>query len=760
MKNLLKLFIFFTLSSFAQEQQFIISSGSKGGNYHKTANLLVEYLNRESVNSKFTNVNSSGSIENFKNLDDYFSDFALVQRNILLQTIYNKTDGTKDVEVLLPLFQEKLLIYCKKNKKVFSFNNLIKAIENGKIKTIGFTSKESYSFKIYKKIVKLFNLPENKIDLVFNNYEDLILDFNKNSLDIVITFSLEIQELERDNDINKIYFDEPQIKLITNRINNTSNVELSKEKYTIGTYTFLIGLTKKIDEFDSFNKRSITRILSSSVKKDTSFLGKTITRTIQKFKNPENSIYIDGVPVSNSLKSELNLQTNYLQTIAFLLTIFSLLIFFLVKLKVFSSNKLKLFWIKNNHIFLGLLLLFLLYYTCTSVMIWAEKDLFNSLKIKSQILNMSLSDLHLWVVVSNLSSDNNGILPLSTLGKLMFSISFYTIWLGGICIFMVDYFKTQAFKKRKNGMKKITLKNHIILSGWNSSTEKFVENFSQNIKNYVNKNQKIVCVVQDVKEIQKQFPNIQKLHELHQIEMVQGNIKQENILKQVNIQHANTVVLFSKDATNLSDENTLLKALSISRYCRKITMNNNKEEIQKKDYDLYKVDKYIDSIYIIAEINNDKYKEDLLAADVNEVICSSNYTRNVIAQSVINHGLSRVFDEILTFNNDNEFYTISLEEKQNKIFVGKTFDELLIMLRKVNIQLIGIKVVYHDVYGNEIIDRNEIRKLISQEALESDIIINPTSENEIKRKVDDDDQLIVFSRSEKDLEKNIQRLHF
>lgn len=759
MKKSLMLIIFITLHSFAQEQQFIISSGSKGGNYHKTGNLLTKYLNKENTRANFINVNSTGSIENFKNLDDYFSDFALVQRNILLQTIYNKTTGTKDVEVVLPLFQEKLLIYCKKDIKTFSFNNFIKAIENGKIKSLGFTSTESYSFKIYKKIAKLFNFPENKVNLIFNNYEDLILDFNNNNLDALATFSLEIQELEKDKKVKKIYFNNSQIKLITNRINNISSVKLSKEKYSIGTYTFLIGLTKKINEFNAINNRSITTILSSSIKKDTTFLGVTIANTIRDFKSSTKSISLDGIPVTSSLSKQLNLQTNYFQILILVLVTLLLLILILMKINFFNYNRLKMFWVKNNHIFLGLLLLFILYYTCTSIMIWAEKDLFNSLKIKSQILNMSLSDLHLWVVVSNLSSDNNGILPLSTIGKLMFSVSFYSIWLGGICIFIVDYFKTQTFKKRKNGMKKVTFKNHIILSGWNGSTEKFVTDFTQNIENYIKQKPKIVCVVEDVQEIQKQYSKIKELHDLHKIEMVQGNLKQEDILKQVNIQYANTVVLFSKDSTCFSDENTLLKALSISRYCRAKTLQNKKKEVQKKGFDLYKVDKYIDSIYIIAEINNDKYKEDLLAADVNEVICSANYSSNVIAQSIINHGLSRVFDEILTFNKENEFYTISLDKEQNKIFVGKTFDELLIMLRKVNIQLIGVKVIFHDVYGNEIIDRNEIKKLITEEGIESDIIINPISKNEVNRKVDDDDKLIVFSRSEKDLEKNVQLLY-
>lgn len=681
-----------------------------------------------------------------------FSDFALVQRNILLKTIYNESKGVKNIEVISPIFQEKLIVYQNKAIDYSSFEDFFKLIEDKAIKTIGFTESSGYSYKIFSKIAKLLNISTEKLSFTFNDYDSLIECLTDGSIDVMVSFSLEIRELERDDKIGKVYFDKDEVEIITSRLTNTSVVDIGGGNYTIGTFTFLIGLSDKIEQIHSIHGKDLSQLIFHIVEHDTSFIAKEISETISYMKSTANQQpYLEGIPLTEGLKTEFGVKSND----GYLLVIFVSVIIFLIINFGFKRRIIDvyLFWIKYNHILLGVILLFVLYYSCLEVMIWAEKDLYESLKVKSPILNMHRTDLHLWVIVSNLASDNNGIFPVSTLGKLMFSVSFYTVWLGGICILLINYLKNQAIKRRRKGMKQIIFKDHIVLCGWNSSVENFISNFLENVESQINIKQRLVSVVENVEEIRFQYEKIRLLHDLHKIELIEGDIKQEKTLQQVNIINAKTVVIFSDDTSDSADEKTLLRALSISRFCRKLKVDHSKLNSGQLNYDIYN-----DSIYIIAEVNNEKYKEDLFSADVNEVVCSTNYGKNIISQSIVNHGLSNILDNILTFNDGNEFYTIDLSKKQNKALVGKTFDDLVELLRKVFVQLIAIKVVYLDECKNEIIDKDKVSQLVRRDGLNSNIIINPSSDIEINRKVDQDDVLVVFAESEQILRKSIKLL--
>ena len=121
-------------------------------------------------------------------------------------------------------------------------------------------------------------------------------------------------------------------------------------------------------------------------------------------------------------------------------------------------------------------------------------------------------------------------------------------------------------------------------------------------------------------------------------------------------------------------------------------------------------------------------------------------------------GLSMVLQDLLSYSDDNnEFYTIDLKEHAS--LVGYTYDELLPMLRKYNIQLIGIKSVFYDKQNStiEVIDREEIiERLKIEKELTRQFIVNPNKENpkEYNYKTDDDDQLIVLCENGKTI-KNI-----
>ena len=163
----------------------------------------------------------------------------------------------------------------------------------------------------------------------------------------------------------------------------------------------------------------------------------------------------------------------------------------------------------------------------------------------------------------------------------------------------------------------------------------------------------------------------------------------------------------------------------------------------------------MDSIYMIAEINHPKFKSSLLESDVNEVICSSNITENLMIQSMFNHGVASLINSVIFFNEGNEFYVIDIKDHPG--LVGKTFDELLVVLRRIKVQLIGIKICFYDPNEQLIIDRKEIEKRLKERELTKEYLINPVKNEEVGYKISSTDQLLVFALDEKKI-KSIDKL--
>ena len=159
---------------------------------------------------------------------------------------------------------------------------------------------------------------------------------------------------------------------------------------------------------------------------------------------------------------------------------------------------------------------------------------------------------------------------------------------------------------------------------------------------------------------------------------------------------------------------------------------------------------------MIAEINHSKFNSSLLEADVNEVICSANISKNLMIQSIFNHGVASLVNSVIFFDEGNEFYVIDI--KDYPVLVGNTFDQLMVMLRKVKIQLIGIKLCFYDSNKQLIIDRKEIEKRLDKKGFTMEYIINPVEDEQVHYKISINDQLLVFALDEKKI-KDIDRLH-
>jgi hypothetical protein len=223
-------------------------------------------------------------------------------------------------------------------------------------------------------------------------------------------------------------------------------------------------------------------------------------------------------------------------------------------------------------------------------------------------------------------------------------------------------------------------------------------------------------------------------------------------------------VLLAEDSTTSADERTLLRALAISRLCRREAVASGEFDQTTQGDDEVTGDHYVDSLadrnYIVAELNEEKYSNELKNSDVNEIVVSDLYGKSIITQCILNHGISKILNEVFTVSDGNEIHVVDLKENQYEHLRWKTFDELLLPLREQGVQLLALKIVFTDQFGKEIVDEDIIKRLLAREKLVRQMILNPTDASEITRKTDENDQLIVFAHEGSDLKNVLAKVKF
>lgn len=755
------LLIFFSFCSTAIAQneasEFVIASGSKGGNYYKTGQLITTIFNKEKIH-KFRYIESNGSLDNINYLKNNTADFAIIQRNILINGIYLPHTGMNKIEAIAPLFEEKLIFYAKGPENI-SIADLKKQCLKESFR-FGFTDKQGYSYELYKTIFNYLGINRDHIEEHFSNYTDLIDNFKKDSLDVIVTFSAPLSELENHKSTNKIYFERSQIDMLSERIPNlySTHFGTNSDHLTLGSWVFFVGSSDKVELVKQ------PELLFSKLYQDnnSTSLGSSIYNGIVELKNDKKRLdkYLSGLPLNQIMRSELDYKKQNFSWLWMLLLLFVIILLFLTRKKLFSKMNPLLIWHRFKHAVIGILILGSLYFICIGILYNSEKQFYEAIGVKSQLLNLTSKDLHAWVIIKISADIDNGIQPLSTLGKLMVSIITSMIRLGVLLIALTQIIVVQISKKRKKGLMDITFENHIIIIGWNDTAPDFVKRIISESIVYKGKSKKIVCITESPELVLDSHEELNALFLARKVHFVKGQSRDNQTMRKANLLKAETIILLAENSSKQSDERTLLRALAISRYCRKSTIENKTKVTKNEAYKTYDIGDFVDSSYVIAEINDPLLKNDLIEADVNEVILTSTYTKGVIIQSAFNHGISKVMDELFQYDSFNEIHTIELKARENAHLVGKTYDELLLPLRRNSILLLAIKVIYHDQNHRVIIDETKIQELLDRDELERQVIMNPITKAEIDRKTDNDDQLMVLFNDRTKLKSTIQEIRF
>lgn len=752
----------------SDQEYFIVSSGSLGGNYNEAGNVLAGLLNK--INPErytFKVITSDGSIENIKRLKDRFSDFAIVQRDVFIRNYYGDGDKIKNVSIISPLFQEKFIIYTHENSHI-SFKKFKELVNSSPIVIkIGLSSLDGTSYKTFSEVASLLGLNKDNIEFIVGDYKELSHKYISKEIDYVLTFSLPIKKI---NKAYKVYFDDADLRLLIRRMRYLSTAYFDNKKHqTLGVWALFIGLNSSINQIgeDALIKRIMSSGLASSPIKH------QINNTFSEFKSSSTlfSKYLKGLPVITSFKKVINQNTS--RTGIHIFVALSIIIFIFVLwvmwLRCDSQKHWGFLWVRYKHIFIGLLLVVMIYLLCLEWLIFSEKSIFQETGIKSSLLDMTRTDLHLWNLVRIFADYDGGVFPISVIGKLATTLSTYIIWIGGITIAVVEFITYKLIAKRRDGLMNVKYKGHIIIAGWSDNTPNLIKELLYACEEYHRSSLMIVCVVPDPKSVLEKYEYISDLEHRRELVLIKGYIRNKNILQQCNAREAKIIILLAEETGIHADEKTLMRALSIRKFCCE---NRQNEQDPSRHIDsetakypdstgLFKTKAEVNPVYIIVEVNTEEFVSDLRDAGVNGVISKNKIVDSLLVQSILNPGVSKLINNILTFSGDtNEFYTVDLLNPNNRHLRNRTFDELLLPLRKQNILLVAIKVIYRDHTEKEIVDEDEVFQLLKSEGLHRQIITNPITDIEINRKTDGDDHLITLAVSADKLNAGLKVIAF
>jgi len=729
-------------------ENWVLSSGSASGNYYKAANYIADIINKApqkktSHKIRIITITSNGSIDNISRLRTHFADVAIVQKDVLMQNFYSENNPLKNIIILSPLFEEKLLIYT--HGKPLLFDKLIK-LTNVKTIKIGVTSKTGTSYKTFKNVSDLLGLPLNKIEFVVADYKNLIEDFKSKKIDFLLTFSLPLEDLSNDTNISTVSFTKNQVELLIAKMPYLSITPgTHKNSYTLAVLSLLVGLDTK-DKLPYYN--SIVETLIKNIQHDDTFIALQIRNTIDGFKK-QNSLYaqnFSSFTVSSAFTqgigiSDVALHIKY----GFLIVVIFVIAFTVLFYKYRNGFDVKYVHNRYKYIIWGVLMVVVAFWISTQMILYFEQRLFLETGVRSSIINMRQIDLYIWNIIRIFGGNDAGIFPISTIAKIFTSISSYVFWFGTIFIGILEYLMYNLSIKRKQGLMQIKQKNHIVIAGWDDATPELLVTLLEAYKEYhFKKDVKIVCITENVKDVIDSDAVIEILEKKGTLTFIEGDARTQGVLERSNIHYASKVVLLSSDNTISSDEKVLLRLLTIVRFCKTKKIQLGSE---------------IDIPYIIAQVNTEEFVQDIKNAGANGIIHKSQMIDGILIQSILNPGISKLMNNILTFSdNTNEFYTIDLFKKENAHLRNKTFDELLMLLRKQGILLIALRIIYLNKEGIEISDEDELNALLQRDGLIRQIITNPITEAEKCRRADEDDQLIVLAVDGKKLRIGIKNL--
>jgi len=289
---------------------------------------------------------------------------------------------------------------------------------------------------------------------------------------------------------------------------------------------------------------------------------------------------------------------------------------------------------------------------------------------------------------------------ISMVFGILVSVMFLIIITGRVASGFVELIRRGGSMEKKT-----KLRDHTIICGWNFQGERVVkELLSANVKK-----RRGVVVLTD---------SDQRLVKDERVQFIKGDPSQDENLKAAGVEHADSVIVltdFDKEM-NAADAEALMIVLAVESLSRKA--------------------------HTCVQIRNSANRTHLEHAHADEIICLDQTGGNIAVASALNHGVSRLLCELLTFDEGSEFYRYDSSHGRplSDAVVGKEFAEAVGELAKKRIILLGIETDYSpELLGQ--LSADVVYKLPEEDRV---MVVNPQSDYIIRQ----GDALFVIAESE------------
>ena len=285
---------------------------------------------------------------------------------------------------------------------------------------------------------------------------------------------------------------------------------------------------------------------------------------------------------------------------------------------------------------------------------------------------------------------------ISIILGILVSVTFIAIITAKITSLLVEY-----IRRGGSMAKKANFSGHTIICGWNFQGERIVtELLSANARQ-----QQGVVVLADREE---------RPIKDERIEFVRGDPSQDADLIRAGLMRADSVIVLTdlNKGANEADAEALMVVLAVESLNREV--------------------------HTCVQIMNSANRMHLERAHADEIICLDQVGGSLAVASALNHGVSRVVAELLTFNVGSEFYRY--DSPISDRLLGKEFSEVAQVLAQKHIILLAVETDYSEELLQQLGAHDTVYKLPEEDRL---MVVNPQSRCEIRQ----GDALFIIAES-------------
>jgi TRAP transporter TAXI family solute receptor len=668
------------VSAVAQNNLLDLATGNETGVYYPVGLGIAQATKKADIEIKV--VTSKGSLENLTWLEQGKAQLCFAQSDIVYYA-FNGLDGFSErlshIRVISSLYTEAVHILIR--NPLF-----IKKIEDMRGKRISVGPVGSGTQSNALAILEASGLTQNEVKLLNLDFDDAIEAVKENRVDVVfVTSGFPSDVVNKMLQHNAAYLFELKSDVLRHLIEITPFFVITKislgtypnqreEITTIGVSALLVGRSDLNDNLVYNLTKSIftnSEIVMQYYRKGGTIKLESALKgaAIPIFKGADDFYRENGLYRAESYKRVLN------PLLAILVAIFLITVI-----------------VKVNKPFIRVLAGILLVWFLGSFMLYSAEH-----KINENYPNILIS---LWSGLVNLINFGSKE-PFTTTGRAI-SIGVTILGLGGVLWLTADI--TSTFVKNKIIKRtKMCKKNHYVIANWNDKGPGIIEA----LRSSDLEEKHGITIISESTKLASLIEKYESVLHIH------GSPLDQILLEKANIENAKSIIILAKEkSSNIADAETIMLILRIRKCCKNVPIVADIIDPKKVDLATFAGDQDSGSV---------------------EIISSQNLGQKLLAQAAINPGLSKVYEDLLTFHNidkeqeeDQEIYRCDIPTK----FRNRSFNELLQYaseLRNKGINIIPIAISKKDK-----------------------IMVNPTKNNINLR---DSDYIFAIASNEKHLKK-------